>query len=241
MSNDTSYRILIEGETGKIDQLLKFLEEKKTRYEEWRKSTQGLSPQEIQECLKAELKKHRLRRYADFVTWGFDIEVRQDFKKKSKVLLSAWANENSQNCSISGADGELADLYQKFPDLEFGGALYEDEYSEGICLPPDFEKQESPRSALTLRWDHIDILEDGGEQALKKCVDMTTKDFKFLCEKDKVAERIGKLDWQIDLTGLVELSVNDAKIFAKSPHVILSKKMEKVVARYRGKRKKGTK
>jgi hypothetical protein len=235
MSNDTNYKIIIKGGTGKIDRLLRFIEDKKTRYEEWRKLTQSLSPQEMQECLQAELKKHRLRRDADFVTWGFNLEERQDFKTKSKIVLNAWANENSQNSAISGWGGELAGLYREFPYLEYS-VEYNDEYSEGICLPPKFEKQQSERSATTLDCLVMDILEDGGEQELQRCLDMTTKEYKYLPsdDRDNVAERIGKLDWQIDLTGLVELSTNDAKIFANCPHVILSKKMEKVVARYRG-------
>ena len=54
-------------------------------------------------------------------------------------------------------------------------------------------------------------------------------------QADDIAERISKLEGRIDLTGLVELSEKDAKFFAKSPHVILSPEMEKVVDRYREK------
>jgi hypothetical protein len=237
MSNDTNYQVVIKGGSDVIDRLLNFLEEKKTRYEAWQKITQGLSPQERQESLTAALKEHGLNNYSDFVTWGFNLEERQDFKKNmSGIALSAWANENSQNCSISGEEGELAGLYRKFPNLEFRGALYSDEYSEGICLPPNFEKQESVRSATTLKDIAMSFLEEGGEQMLKEYFDMGTKDYRYLDRSDNIAERLIKLEGEIDLTGLVELSVNDAKIIAKSTRVILSRKMEKVVACYRGKK-----
>ena len=234
MSNDTNYTIRIEGETGEIDRLLRFLEEKKTQYEAWQKKTEGLSPEERHKSFKATLKEYGLKRSADFVTWGFSVKERKDFIKKTKLVLGGWANENSQNNAISGEVGELAGLYRKFPDLEYS-VEYNDEYSEGTCSPPDFEKEESDKSATTLDGVVMDLYEDGGEQTVKSCLDMDTKDYKCLDQDDNIAERISKLEGRIDLTGLVELSEKDAKFFAKSPHVILSPEMEKVVARYRGK------
>lgn len=234
MSNDTNYTIRIEGETVEIDRLLRFLEEKKTRYDAWQEKTEGLSPEERHKSFEATLKEYGLKRSADFVTWGFFVEERKDLKKKTKLVLGGWANENSQNNAISGEVGELAGLYREFPDLEYS-VEYNDEYSEGTCSPPDFEKEESDRSATTLDCLAMDLYEGGGEQDLKSCLDMNTKDYKYLDQADDIAERISKLEGRIDLTGLVELSEKDAKFFAKSPHVILSPEMEKVVARYRGK------
>ena len=234
MSNDTNYTMRIEGETVEIDRLLRFLEEKKTRYEAWQEKTKGLSPEERHKSFKATLKEYGLKRSADFVTWGFFVEERKDLKKKTKLVLGGWANENSQNNAISGDVGELAGLYREFPDLDYS-VEYNDEYSEGTCSPPDFEKEESDRSATTLDCLAMDMVEGGGEQELKHCLDMDTKDYKYLDQADDIAERISKLEGRIDLTGLVELSEKDAKFFAKSPHVILSPEMEKVVAHYRGK------
>ena len=80
MSNDTNYSIRIEGETVEIDRLLRFLEEKKTRYEAWQEKTKGLSPEERHKSFKATLKEYGLKRSADFVTWGFFVEERKDWK-----------------------------------------------------------------------------------------------------------------------------------------------------------------
>ena len=234
MSNDTNYAIGIEGATSEIDRLLRFLEEKKTRYDAWQKKTEGVSREERHKSFQANLKQYGLKRPADFGTWGFIVAERKDLKKKTRLVLGGWANENSQNFAISGEVGELAGLYREFPDLKYY-VEYNDEYSEGTCSPPDFEKEESDKSATTLKSVAMDLYEDGGEQSLKSCLDMDTKDYKCLDQADDIAERISKLEGRIDLTGLVELSEKDAKFFAKSPHVILSPEMEKVVDRYREK------
>jgi hypothetical protein len=56
-----------------------------------------------------------------------------------EVTLSSWANENSSNSWISGCDGELALLAQRFTGIDFE-VFFSDEYGAGYCENPGFDK-----------------------------------------------------------------------------------------------------
>lgn len=115
MSNDTQYKLKFSHESFEyMGDVLKYLEEKFDRWEDAKKK--GQKARDL-------LKEHGLKKANEVVSWGFNVE-------RVTVCLSAWANENTTNLPISGENGELADLLQKFPELEIDGK-YEDEYTYG--------------------------------------------------------------------------------------------------------------
>ena len=230
MSNDTNYTIRVQGEKGKVEQLLKSLEEKQARYETWQEDNKGLAGKERSDALAKALKKHGLNSPADFVTWGFFVESRKNLKGKSEVVLGGWANENSSNCAISGESGELAAICRAFPELEYS-VDYNDEYSRGTCTRPHFEKEESEESAATLDHLAVDLLCDGGNECLESCLETTTSGYKYL--EEGVAERIHEINETVDLTGLEKVSAADAKALAKCTNVILSPAIQKIVERHK--------
>ena len=118
MSNATVYNLEFNHES--IDYLIDVLNYLKAKKERWDKcQAEGKEACE----LMAEL---GLEKTNEVVSWGFDVTG-------VTVRLSAWAHENAFNLPISGDEGELADLQEKFPELSIGGS-YQNEYTYGaVC------------------------------------------------------------------------------------------------------------
>jgi len=140
MGNDSSHTIKISGGHEEIDAVLRFVDDKTRRWEQWDARTKKWSAPKKAADRERQISKSGGR--AGFVTWGFVVEDRLDEGERSTGTLDSWVNENSSNCHVSGEEGELADLYGRFPDLECD-VEYSDDYSQGFCMPPNFEKRES--------------------------------------------------------------------------------------------------
>ena len=69
------------------------------------------------------MKRVGAEKAAAVVSWGFDRdgEIQVDDSGHASIALTAWANQNFRNVWISGEDGELADLAQRFSFLEITG------------------------------------------------------------------------------------------------------------------------
>ena len=123
MSNDTNYDLEFVCPTQEmLEQVIIHLHRKKARWDAW--SQRGKDSHELMERTGA-------KDAAAVVSWGFDFDdIQVDDDGEASVKATAWANENIGNIHISGEQGELADLLQKFPFLEISGS-YKDEYARG--------------------------------------------------------------------------------------------------------------
>lgn len=139
MSNDSNYTIRITGSQKRIDELLEYLDVKLNRWKTWQKTHQDISSASYKKALTKTLRDLGMSSLGEFVSWGFSVENRISRAKKDTITLHAWANENSTNTPISGAEGELRVLYDRFSDLSYK-VRYQDDYSSGNCAPPVFEK-----------------------------------------------------------------------------------------------------
>jgi hypothetical protein len=139
MSNDSSYTIRITGEANRIDQMLDYLVKKMNRWEAWEKKHKKITGPAHLKAMKKSMKELGLTYTGEFVSWGFTVEKRVKRTKTDTVTLYTWANENSSNTPVSGPEGELHALHEKFPDLTIK-VKYKDDYSKGGCAPPNFEK-----------------------------------------------------------------------------------------------------
>lgn len=123
MSNDTDFNLTFSCPSReKLEHVITYLERKKARWDAWQQ--RGKSSREL-------LERTGCRHVGAVVSWGFefdDVEVDED--GEASVRVTAWANENVSNVHISGEQGELADLLQRFPFLEIAGS-YKDEYNQG--------------------------------------------------------------------------------------------------------------
>jgi hypothetical protein len=239
MGNDSTYTITVGGAKKEIDALLLYIGQKTERWERWSAKAKKLGAEKRAKSREREMKKHGIEKRAGFVTWGFTVEGREDRGEESVVTLGGWANENSTNCYISGEDGELAVMYELFPSLEYS-VDYTDDYSQGVCAPPYFEKQEvedeDGSGQVILEIGDIEIFlesdAEGGEGT------STTSFCKYLGAG--VAEYIAqRLDRVIDLSGLEYITDDEAQALAtvSSEKLKLSKALEKYVDNFRKKRK----
>ena len=132
MSNDTNYKIKIRGKTSIVNEALSYLELKFKSWQDYQ--NKGLTCEQVMKLLGA--KKH-----AEVSTWGFNFE-RKTIKPKdeTEAVLTSWANENHfGNIWISGSEGELSCLLNKFPNLKIS-ATFSDDYGRGKCNSPEFIK-----------------------------------------------------------------------------------------------------
>ncbi len=132
MSCDVDFSIEARAaKKSSLQKMLKYLEEKKARWDSWQSS--GKSSAEL---LKATGEKN----FADVVSWGFHWgKIKKRGGGGYGVTGTAWANENSSNVHISGANGELASIASRFPEVEWE-VEYSDEYEQETLLSaPDFE------------------------------------------------------------------------------------------------------
>lgn len=121
MSNDTDFNITFSCPSRhQLEHVLWYLTFKKARWEYWKatgKDTDGL-------CARVGTKSP-----AAVVSWGFSIdgEIEVSPSGIASVTATAWANQNLRNVWISGDNGEIADLRERFPCLTIEGTC-KDEY-----------------------------------------------------------------------------------------------------------------
>ena len=121
MSNDTNYNLTFSCPSRQqLEHVLWYLNFKKARWDYWHasgKDTDGL-------CARVGTKSP-----AAVVSWGFSIEgdIEESPSGAASVTATAWANQNLGNVWISGGDGEVADLRERFPCLTIEGTC-KDEY-----------------------------------------------------------------------------------------------------------------
>jgi len=123
MSHDTDFNLVFSVSSQEVLQdAIGYLERKKDRWNCWQR--RGKSSKELMRRVGA-------KNPGAVVSWGFDFgEITVDENGDASVEATAWANQNWSNVHISGSKGELADLIEKFPDVEVSGT-YKSEYGEG--------------------------------------------------------------------------------------------------------------
>lgn len=121
MSNDINYKLRFSAnEKDTLIKVKEYLTEKKEIWE-----NRG------EKSAKQILKELGLKNPAEVVTWGFDFgEIEQIDEECFQVEVGSWANENSRSVPISGEDGELRFLLEKFPELAIEGT-FSSEHGDG--------------------------------------------------------------------------------------------------------------
>lgn len=122
MSNDIDYNLVFTAPKKIIlIQVQSYLEDKKFRWDNRGEKTAT----EL-------LKETGLQKGAEVVTWGFNFgKIQEDIGGGFSVEVTSWANENNLgNIWISGPEGELYFLMEKFPELEISGS-FEGSYGRG--------------------------------------------------------------------------------------------------------------
>lgn len=122
MSNDINYNLIFHApQKVLLMQVKSYLEDKKSRWENRGEKTAADLLQET-----------GLKHAAEVVTWGFEFGKIQKTGDSFSVEVTSWANENSfGNIWISGPEGELRFLMEKFPELEISGS-FEGSYGRGF-------------------------------------------------------------------------------------------------------------
>ena len=123
MSNDIDYNLRFRSHQRKtLAQVKDYLTEKKLLWDGRGSKT-----------AEALLKQAGLKHPAEVVTWGFEFwSIRKGDDGAYSVDVSSWANENSLgNIWISGEEGELKFLIDKFPGLAIEGE-FDGEYGGGL-------------------------------------------------------------------------------------------------------------
>ena len=121
MSNDTDFELELScPSVEQLQHVLGFIEFKKARWDSWQ-SRGGNSA-----GLRARVGTSEA---AVVVSWGIELqgEIEIDEFGHARVSATAWANQNSWNVPISGENGEIADLRDRFSFLTIEGT-YNDEY-----------------------------------------------------------------------------------------------------------------
>jgi formylglycine-generating enzyme required for sulfatase activity len=122
MSNDISYNLVFEAPQKVLLMHVKsYLEDKKSRWDNRGEKTAADL-----------LKETGLKHGAEIVTWGFQFgKIQENKGGRFSVEVTSWANENSLgNIWISGSEGELHFLLEKFPELEISGS-FKGEFGQG--------------------------------------------------------------------------------------------------------------
>lgn len=123
MSNDTDFDLTFVCPSQEmLEHVITYLERKKARWDAWKQ--RGKSSSDL-------LERTGASNFGAVVSWGFAVhKIDVDEDGEASVKVTAWANQNTRNVWISGDEGELADLLQKFPFLEISGR-YSGEYESG--------------------------------------------------------------------------------------------------------------
>jgi formylglycine-generating enzyme required for sulfatase activity len=129
MSNDISYDLVfIAPKKAQLLQVKSYLEDKKSRWDNRGEKTAADL-----------LKETGLQNAAEIVCWGFEFGKIQQNGDSFSVEVTSWANENSLgNIWISGAEGELHFLLEKFPELEISGS-FKGEFGRGSVCGSELE------------------------------------------------------------------------------------------------------
>lgn len=131
MSCDTDYKLTVySNEKAQLQELKKYCKEKKARWDLW--SNHGRTADELLEAVGE-------GDYSDVVSWGYQWGRIKKFGNSYHMEGTSWANENCNNLHIKGADGELASIARRFPNIEWE-VEFEDEYEwSGTIMGPRFE------------------------------------------------------------------------------------------------------
>jgi formylglycine-generating enzyme required for sulfatase activity len=129
MSNDISYNLIFTASKKVLlMQVKSYLEDKKSRWDNRGEKTAA----EL-------LKETGLQNAAEVVCWGFDFGKIQQSGDSFSVEVTSWANENSLgNIWISGSEGELHFLLEKFPELEISGS-FKGEFGRGAVYGSELD------------------------------------------------------------------------------------------------------
>lgn len=126
MSNDTDFKLVFCCPTREqLEHVLWYLEFKKSRWSYWK--NRGAEVDELRARVGASSK-------AAVVSWGFTFndEINVSENGLASVTGKAWANENSANIRISGDNGEIADLRNRFPFLTVDGTYKDEQGNRGF-------------------------------------------------------------------------------------------------------------
>lgn len=142
MSNDIDYNLRFRSHQRKtLAQVKDYLTEKKRLWDGRGSKT-----------AEALLKQAGLKHPAEVVTWGFEFgSIRKGDDGAFSVDVSSWANENSLgNIWISGEEGELRFLMDKFSGLAIEGEFDGEEMS-GIVRGYQLIEQDKPRERIQIQ------------------------------------------------------------------------------------------
>ena len=121
MSNDTDFKLKFSCPTREqLEHVLWYLDLKKRPWDYWSRNDNGSD---------ALLTRVGMRSAAAVVSWGFSLEeeIQVSSSGRASIQATAWANQNTRNVYISGSNGEIADLRERFSFLTVDGT-YTDEY-----------------------------------------------------------------------------------------------------------------
>ena len=208
MSNDSNYKLVFRHKKEEyLARVEAYLQAKKATWD--RLPADNSQSGTDQQSMKSRLKEHGLRSRPELVSWGFDFEPIQQGEECFEANVTSWANENAWNVPISGSEGELRWLLDRFPELEVSG-LYRDDYSSGTIdgyekCPSDSIDEENEETILTL--DVVERFLENEESDLIRCRE-TIED------AAAVALASYKGD-ELRLDGLTEISDASAAALAK--------------------------
>lgn len=121
MSNDTDFKLKFTCPSREqLEHVLWYINFKKERWDFWKQNNKNV---------KDLLSRVGAESRAAVVAWGFsmDDEIQVSPSGLATIRATAWANQNSSNVYISGDDGEIEDLRNRFSFLTIEGS-YKDEY-----------------------------------------------------------------------------------------------------------------
>ena len=205
MSNDTDYQLEFSHDSYEyLGEVLRYLQTKKERWDNAKEAGKGSAE------LLAEL---GLKNPNEVVSWGFEVTG-------VTVRVGSWANENCSNIPISGDRGELADLQEKFPELEITGS-YKDEYTYGsvfgcdLCEEGSYDDDDENEEDETEVSECLELDVEAAQQFLEDPDSVNLADFTSIT--DDAAEVVSKYHGRtLFLFGLTNLT--DAAAEALSKH-----------------------
>lgn len=122
MSNDTDFALRFScSNREQLEHVLGYIQFKKARWDYWQHNGNDSA---------SLLARMGMESFAAVVSWGynFEDEITEAPSGIASIDATAWANQNSLgNVWISGNDGEIADLRERFSFLLITGT-YNDEY-----------------------------------------------------------------------------------------------------------------
>tara|TARA_B100001093_G_C26804619_1_gene1004915 strand:- start:1441 stop:1848 length:408 start_codon:yes stop_codon:yes gene_type:complete len=125
MSNDTTYKLTFTHKSKiYLNKVLDYLDDKEFHFKEVCK--------EMNEAGDWSKFWRENPDRAKISTWGFTYgRIKKVNKRKQYfVRLTTYANENINNIAVSGEEGELVFLLEKFPTLKISGS-FNDDYGAG--------------------------------------------------------------------------------------------------------------